>query len=90
MWIRTISSTLIGQILDTGLFVLIAFTGVVPNDLLLTIMMSNYLFKCGIEILFTPITYWVIGWLKQQENEDYYDIGTSFNPFHVSRVNRLI
>ena len=90
LWIRTISSTLIGQILDTGLFVLIAFTGVVPNDLLLTIMMSNYLFKCGIEILFTPITYWVIGWLKQQENEDYYDIGTSFNPFHVSRVNRLI
>lgn len=61
LWMRTISSTLIGQVLDTGLFVLIAFTGVVPNDLLLTIIVSNYLFKCGIEILFTPITYWVIG-----------------------------
>lgn len=88
LWTRTIGSTLIGQVIDTGLFILIAFTGVVPNALLLTLIVSNYLFKCGVEILFTPFTYWVTGWLKQQEREDYYDVNTNFNPFYVSRINR--
>jgi uncharacterized integral membrane protein (TIGR00697 family) len=83
LWTRTIGSTLIGQVIDTALFILIAFTGVVPNSLLLTLIVSNYLFKCSVEVLFTPITYWVTGWLKQQEREDYYDTQTNFNPFHV-------
>jgi queuosine precursor transporter len=83
LWVRTIGSTLIGQVIDTALFILIAFTGVVPNALLLTLIISNYLFKCGVEVLFTPITYWITGWLKQQEREDYYDTHTNFNPFHV-------
>lgn len=82
LWTRTIGSTLVAQIVDTGLFVLIAFTGVVPNEVLLTIIVSNYLFKCGVEILFTPITYWLTKWLKQQEKEDYYDNDTNFNPFY--------
>ncbi len=86
LWARTIGSTLIGQIVDTVLFILIAFTGVVPNGLLLTLIVSNYLFKCGVEILFTPVTYWMTGWLKQQEREDHYDIDTDFNPFHFSRL----
>lgn len=86
LWARTIASTLIAQIVDTALFILIAFTGVVPNGLLLTLIVSNYLFKCGIEILFTPVTYWLTGWLKQQEKEDHYDIDTDFNPFHFSRL----
>lgn len=87
LWTRTIGSTLLGQIVDTSLFVLIAFTGIVPNELLLTIILSNYIFKCGVEILLTPITYWLTGWLKQQEKEDYYDIDTNFNPFHISKGN---
>lgn len=86
LWARTIGSTLIAQIVDTALFILIAFTGVVPNGLLLTLIVSNYLFKCGVEILFTPVTYWMTGWLKQQEREDHYDIDTDFNPFHFSRL----
>lgn len=86
LWARTIGSTLLGQIVDTVLFILIAFTGVVPNGLLLTLIVSNYLFKCGVEILFTPVTYWMTGWLKQQEREDHYDIDTDFNPFHFSRL----
>lgn len=86
LWSRTIGSTLIAQMVDTALFVLIAFTGVVPNGLLLTLIVSNYLFKCGVEILFTPVTYWMTGWLKQQEREDHYDIDTDFNPFHFSRL----
>lgn len=85
LWLRTISSTLLGQLLDTALFVLIAFTGTVPTNVLLAIVVSNYLFKCGVEILFTPITYWITGWLKQQEHEDYYDRETDFNPFRLSR-----
>lgn len=87
LWLRTISSTLLGQLLDTALFVLIAFTGTVPTNVLLAIVVSNYLFKCGVEILFTPITYWITGWLKQQEHEDYYDRETDFNPFRLSRPN---
>lgn len=87
LWLRTIGSTLSGQIVDTLLFILIAFTGVVPNGLLVTLIVSNYVFKCGIEILFTPVTYWITGWLKQQEQEDYYDIDTDFNPFHSSKVS---
>jgi uncharacterized integral membrane protein (TIGR00697 family) len=88
LWTRTIGSTLIGQIVDTGLFILIAFTGVVPNALLWTLIVSNYLFKCGVEILFTPFTYWITGWLKQQECEDYYDRDTDFNPFHLTSSSR--
>lgn len=84
LWLRTISSTLIGQVVDTALFILIAFTGVVPNSLIWTLIVSNYLFKCGIEILFTPVTYWLTGWLKQQEHEDFYDRDTNFNPFPFS------
>ncbi|WNZ21934.1 queuosine precursor transporter [Leptolyngbya sp. NK1-12] len=88
LWLRTIGSTLIGQVIDTALFILIAFTGVVPNSLLWTLIVSNYLFKCGVEILFTPVTYAVTGWLKQQEREDYYDRHTNFNPFRLTGAGR--
>jgi queuosine precursor transporter len=85
LWLRTISSTLVGQVLDTGLFVIIAFGGTFPNALVLTLIISNYVLKCGIEILCTPITYGLTGWLKQQEQEDYYDVATDFNPFRWGR-----
>lgn len=81
LWSRTISSTLIGQVVDTAIFTAIAFSGVIPNALLTQLIISNYIFKCGVEILFTPVTYWLVGWLKQQEREDYYDVETNFNPF---------
>ncbi|MBD2020128.1 queuosine precursor transporter [Leptolyngbya sp. FACHB-36] len=84
LWMRTIGSTLVGQMLDTGLFVAIAFTGTVPTSLLVTLIVSNYVFKCGVEILFTPLTYWITNWLKRQEREDYYDSNTDFNPFRLS------
>ncbi|GAB4139368.1 MAG: queuosine precursor transporter [Cyanobacteria bacterium J069] len=86
LWLRTISSTLIGQLLDTGLFVLIAFAGMVPNSLLVPLILSNYVFKCGVEILFTPATYAITGWLKQEEQEDFYDRHTDFNPFHLPQT----
>lgn len=81
LWVRTVSSTLVGEGIDTVLFVGIAFYGVLPNSLLLAIFVSNYIFKCGIEILFTPLTYKIVSFLKKNEGEDYYDKKTDFSPF---------
>jgi queuosine precursor transporter len=81
LWARTIGSTVIGELLDTTLFVLIAFLGVLDAKLLLAVIISNYIFKVSVEVVFTPITYKIIGFLKKQENEDYYDYKTDFNPF---------
>jgi len=83
LWVRTIGSTLVGQGLDTVLFVLIAFYGVLPNSLLVTIIISNYIFKVGVEALFTPATYAVVGFLKRKEGVDEYDKETNFNPFKI-------
>ncbi|AWR87585.1 hypothetical protein Mtai_v1c23560 [Meiothermus taiwanensis WR-220] len=79
--LRTIGSTLVGQGLDTAIFLLVAFYGIWDNSLLWTVFVSNYIFKVGIEVLFTPLTYAVVGFLKRAENEDYYDRDTRFNPF---------
>jgi uncharacterized integral membrane protein (TIGR00697 family) len=84
LWMRTISSTLLGQLVDTVVFVVVASAlGVFPWSLFLTLTVTNYLFKCAVEILMTPITYVVVGTLKRVEDEDYYDRGTNFNPFAV-------
>ncbi|MFA6159718.1 MAG: queuosine precursor transporter [Parcubacteria group bacterium] len=83
LWVRTILSTLVGELVDTSFFILIAFYGTLPNELLLTIFVSNYIFKCAVEILFTPATYGAVNFLKKNENEDYYDYDTNFNPFSL-------
>jgi uncharacterized PurR-regulated membrane protein YhhQ (DUF165 family) len=66
---------------DTTLFVLIAFAGLLPWSLLTGVLLSNYVFKVSVEALATPITYKVVGYLKKVEQEDYYDRDTNFNPF---------
>ena len=81
LWTRTIGSTVVGELVDSALFIMIAFFGILPGSLLVTLIISNYLFKTVVEILFTPITYKVIKFLKVKESEDYYDIDTNFNPF---------
>ena len=81
LWSRTIGSTVVGQGVDTLLFVLIAFAGGLDNDLLMTIIISNYIFKVGFEVFATPLTYAVVRFLKRAEGVDTYDIGTNFNPF---------
>jgi uncharacterized integral membrane protein (TIGR00697 family) len=85
LWTRTIGSTLVGEGVDTLLFVTVAFAGVVPASLLLTTVLSNYIFKCGVEAVATPLTYQIVRYLKRAEREDYYDIGTDFNPFRVGQ-----
>ncbi len=84
LWVRTISSTLIGQGLDTLIFCLVAFYGILPAPVLVSVIVSNYIFKCSVEILFTPLTYAIVGFLKKKENEDVYDVGISYNPFKLS------
>jgi queuosine precursor transporter len=81
LWSRTIGSTIIGEGVDTLLFVTIAFYGVLPNELLMTVIISNYVFKVGFEAAFTPLTYLVVRFLKRAEEVDTYDHGTNFNPF---------
>ena len=84
LWLRTIGSTIFGELVDTVMFVVVASAlGVFPWSLFLTLTVTNYLFKCGVEALMTPITYVVVGALKKAENEDYYDCATNFNPFAV-------
>jgi queuosine precursor transporter len=84
LWMRTIGSTIVGEFVDTIVFVAIAMVfGVFPWELFMTLTLTNYLFKCGVEGVMTPITYLVVGALKKLENEDYYDRGTNFNPFQL-------
>lgn len=81
LWARTISSTLVGEAVDTLLFVMIAFYGVIPMNELWMMLAFNYVFKCGVEILLTPVTYAVVGYLKKAEQVDIYDTNTRFNLF---------
>ena len=81
LWARTIGSTIVGELIDTALFCTIAFLGVFPIELLVAVIISNYFFKVGIEIIFTPFTYKIINWLKKKEQIDYFDNNTNFNPF---------
>jgi len=85
LWLRTIGSTLIGEGVDTIIFVLVAtLFGVFPPAIALSLIAANYIFKVAIEVLFTPITYAIIGFLKSAEQEDYYDRDTNFNPFSLT------
>jgi uncharacterized integral membrane protein (TIGR00697 family) len=83
LWTRTIGSTIFGEAVDSALFYPLAFygSGIIPDDKLPLVMMAQFVTKVGVEVLFTPMTYAIVGWLKKKENEDYYDRDTDFNPF---------
>ncbi|HPO03743.1 MAG TPA: queuosine precursor transporter, partial [Treponemataceae bacterium] len=83
LWTRTIGSTLVGQLLDSTLFVFIAFTGIYPLSVLVVMALSNYLFKTVIEVVFTPATYIAVGFVKKSEGIDVYDYQVSYNPLPV-------
>lgn len=84
LWMRTIGSTILGEGVDTLAFIAIASAfGVFPWSLFWTLVVTSYLFKVGVEVIFTPITYWIVGFLKRAEHEDYYDRDTVFTPFGV-------
>jgi queuosine precursor transporter len=84
LWTRTIGSTLIGEGIDSFIFVTLATLFLVPGfvpEIWLTLLLTNYIFKVGVEIMMTPVTYRTVNHLKRVENEDYFDYDTDFNPF---------
>ena len=85
LWTRTISSTIAGEAVDSALFYPLAFygAGIIPDDKLLLVMVAQFLAQVGVEIVFTPVTYRIVGFLKRAENEDYYDRNTNFSPFNL-------
>lgn len=86
LWTRTIGSTLVGEGIDTTIFISTAtILGVAgfSSSIWLNLIVTNYIFKCGIEALMTPLTYLVVNFLKRVENSDYYDYKTNFNPFRI-------
>lgn len=85
LWLRTISSTLIGQGADSLVFITIAFWGIFPPGAMATTIVSQWLFKVLFEIIATPFTYWIVNALKRAEQEDYFDRETDFNPLTLSQ-----
>jgi uncharacterized integral membrane protein (TIGR00697 family) len=90
LWTRTIGSTLVGEGLDTLVFISLATLFKVPGfapGIWLTLVVTNYVFKCGIEVMMTPLTYRIVSLLKHAEHQDYFDYGTDFNPFKLEMTN---
>ncbi|MFC1657663.1 queuosine precursor transporter [Candidatus Moduliflexota bacterium] len=83
LFLRTIGSTIVGEGVDTVVFVLVAFAGVLPPSLLWAIFISNYIFKVGVEVLATPATYVAVNRLKKEEGIDTFDTGISYSPFRL-------
>lgn len=83
LWTRTIGSTLLGQGVDSLIFYPIAFAGIWSGETLATVIAVNWAFKVSVEVVMTPATYAIVGWLKRHEREDYYDTKTNFTPFSL-------
>ena len=83
LWTRTIGSTIAGEAVDSALFYPLAFygSGIIPDEKLPLVMVSQFVAKVSVEVVFTPVTYKVVAFLKRAEREDYYDRTTNFNPF---------
>jgi uncharacterized integral membrane protein (TIGR00697 family) len=83
LWTRTVGSTVVGQGLDSLVFVLLAFAGLVPLSVLGGIIVAQWLVKVAYEAAATPLTYIVVRWLKAREQVDAYDRETDFNPLRL-------
>ena len=85
LWTRTIGSTIFGEGVDSLIFYPLAFyhTGIIPDEKLPVVMLAQFVAKVGVEVVFTPVTYAIVGALKRAEHEDYYDRDTRFTPFSL-------
>ena len=83
LWTRTIGSTVIGQGVDSTLFYPIAFGAIWSTSNIIGVVLSAWAFKVLVEIVMTPVTYAVVGFLKRAENEDFFDTDTQFTPFSL-------
>lgn len=82
LWMRTIGSTILGEGLDTAIFITVAFIG--TPAFAFGLIFNHWVSKVGIEVIFTPATYAIVNWLKRKENIDVYDNRTRFNPFSIT------
>ena len=85
LWTRTIGSTLVGQGLDSLVFITLAFVGTIPLPGLVSAIVTQWLAKSAYEAAATPATYWVVNFLKRREQLDVYDHETDFNPLSLSQ-----
>ena len=81
LWTRTVGSTVVGQLVDTSLVIVITFAGMFTAGKLFQIIWQGYLLKVAYEVLMTPVTYLIVNWLKRAEHVDTFDTHTNFNPF---------
>lgn len=84
LWTRTIGSTLVGEGLDSVVFITLAFFGTLPEAMLLTTVLTQWVAKSGYEVIATPLTYLVVNFLKRREGIDTFDYQTRFNPLRVT------
>ena len=84
LWARTIGSTVVGQGLDSAVFMTVAFAGVIPAEGLVDAVLTQWLVKTAYEAAATPLTYLVVGFLKRRDGVDVYDRETSFNPLSLA------
>jgi queuosine precursor transporter len=84
LWSRTIGSTILGQGVDSLIFYPLAFGGIWDSATLWRVVAFNWLFKVSVEVLMTPVTYAVVGWLKRKEKVDHFDRNTRFTPFSLA------
>jgi queuosine precursor transporter len=85
LWVRTISSTIVGELANTSVFYVVALYGIIPTNILMQAIIAGWVLKTMVEVICTPLTYYIVGFLKRAENEDYYDYDTNFNPLIVNR-----
>jgi queuosine precursor transporter len=83
LWLRTISSTIVGQAVDSAIMYPIAFLGIWEGRAMLSIMVFNWIFKVLVEVVMTPATYAIVGRLKRIEHEDRFDREIDFSPFRL-------
>ena len=84
LWVRTIASTIVGQGIDSGMFITLAFVGTIPAPVLIELIITQWLVKTAYEAAATPLTYVTVGFLKRREEIDTYDTDTRFNPLAIS------
>lgn len=84
LWTRTIGSTAVGQLVDSAIFYPLAFWGIWTPGTMMKVIAFNWLFKVSVEVIFTPVTYAIVNFLKRAEKEDYYDTNTNFTPFSLA------
>lgn len=83
LWKRLVGSTLVGETVDTTIFGLVAFAGILNGTAMVRFIVIGVMFKTAVEVLMLPVTYRVIAWLKKRESEDYFDKKTNFTPLSL-------